>query len=125
MIKEKKDVKILITDDSLFMRQYLIGFLSDEGYENFTEAENGEVALQKYEEVHPDIVFLDLNMPIKGGIETLNDLVQEGAKVVIISAVSQEPVTNTVLDMGAIGYFTKPFFSSKDLDNKIHEALSF
>lgn len=125
MIKDKKEVRILITDDSLFMRQYLIGFLSDEGYEKFTEAENGEVAVKKFGEEHPDIVFLDLNMPVKGGVETLNELVQQGAKVVVVSAVSQEPVTNTVLDMGAVGYFTKPFFSSKDLDKKIREALHF
>lgn len=119
----KKKTKILVVDDSAFMRQYLIGYLHEAGYFNIMEAGNGRIALEKFLKNKPDVVLLDLIMPVEDGEKALKKLVKLGAKVIVISAIGQKKIIERVLKMGAKGYFIKPFFSSKEIEEKIEEAV--
>lgn len=116
--------KVLVADDSAFMRQYLIGFLHECGIVHIEEAGNGQIALQIYQTQKPDVVLLDLIMPIEGGSDVLEKLVALGAKVIIVSAVGQEKVIQEMLKKGAKGYFIKPFFSAKEIGDKIQSITS-
>ena len=66
--------KILIADDAAFMRMSLKSMLERNGYQIVGEAENGAVAVEKYKELKPDIVTLDITMPVLDGIEALKQI---------------------------------------------------
>ena len=112
-------LKILVADDSSFMRQVIMGYLQEIGYKEIVEAGNGSIALKKYDDEHPDIVLLDLIMPVEDGIHILPELVKRGAKVVVISAMGQEFVKERALAQGAKAFFTKPFFTAAELGKEI------
>jgi|SaaInlStandDraft_6_1057023.scaffolds.fasta_scaffold176275_2 two-component system, chemotaxis family, chemotaxis protein CheY len=116
--------KILVTDDSAFMRQYEIGFLNEAGYKNIVEASNGAEAMKIYNREKPDVIFLDLIMPVQDGITTLEQLVAKDAKVIVITAIGQTSYMEKVIKMGAKGYFVKPFFDAKEIDEKIKLVMS-
>lgn len=120
----EQKTKILVVDDSAFMRQYLIGYLHEGGYFSIFEAGNGRIALESFSKNKPDIVLLDLIMPVEDGVETLKKLVGQGAKVIVISAIGQKQMIERILKMGAKGYFIKPFFSTKEIAEKIEEAVN-
>ena len=120
----KKDIKILVTDDSAFMRQYIIDNLNEAGYDNIYEAHNGKMAIEVFNDKHPDIVLLDLVMSVMGGIEVLERLVSENANVIIVSAVGQKPMIDRAMAKGAKSYIVKPFFNAQDFDNNIKEIIN-
>jgi len=101
--------KILISDDSQFMRKVLGDILTKNGYTEFVEAENGNQAVEKYNAEKPDLVLIDIIMPEKDGIAVLKEIVPQGAKVLVISAVGQEDMMKQATDAGAKGYIVKPF----------------
>jgi len=107
-------MKILIADDSQFMRSLLRDALSKEGYK-LIEAENGKVALEKYNAEKPDLVLLDIIMPEADGISVL-EKIGTTAKVVVISAVGQEKMTEDAMKLGALDYIVKPFDNDKVLE---------
>jgi two-component system, chemotaxis family, chemotaxis protein CheY len=106
--------KILIAEDSQFMRGVLKDILSGAGYE-LVEAENGKMALEKYESEKPDLILLDIIMPEVDGIEVLNKIGKE-AKVIVISAVGQEKMVKEAKELGARDYIVKPFDNEKVLE---------
>lgn len=118
------NVKILVTDDSAFMRKFIGGYLQEAGFRDIIEAGNGAIALKKYDEEHPDVVFLDLIMPVRDGMDTLDDLVRKGARVIVVSAVGQKTVMERALARGARGFFIKPFFTVEGLASKVREVIS-
>lgn len=103
--------KILIADDAAFMRMSLKSMLERNGYEIVGEAENGDIAIQKYKELKPDIVTLDITMPILDGIEALKQIkaFDKSANVIMISAMGQESIVREAVISGAIGFIIKPF----------------
>ena len=103
--------KVLIVDDSLYMRSVLKNILVDEGHEVVGEASNGNEALQKAEALKPDLITLDNIMPDINGIEVLKKLKQNGsnAKVVMISSVGQDAMVDEAMQVGASNYIIKPF----------------
>lgn len=103
-----KKAKILLVDDSAFMRNVLKNILHDAGFENFTEATDGVEAIKKIKEESFDVVLLDLIMPNKGGLEVLKEIGAK-AKILVISAVGQEKVVEDAKQQGALGYVIKPF----------------
>jgi two-component system chemotaxis response regulator CheY len=105
------------------MRQFLIGYLHEGGYFNITEADNGMHALELFRKIQPDVVLLDLIMPIVNGEDAMGELVKEGAKIVIISAMGQDKMMQRVLDAGAKGYLVKPYFDAEKIDKAIVNAL--
>ena len=108
---------VLIADDSAFMRRLLREILSGE-YRIVGEAENGVEAIELYDEHGPDLVVMDLVMPIRDGIEA-TEVITDGdpsAKVVMCTSVSHARKRERALRAGADGYITKPFQKPGVLD---------
>jgi two-component system chemotaxis response regulator CheY len=84
--------RILIVDDSAIMRRNLANILSNGGHEIIGEASNGMQALGEYENYHPDLITMDITMPLTDGIEALVKILAKhsDAKVIMISAVNQK-----------------------------------
>ena len=101
---------VLITDDSGFMRDLLREIL-EEDHNIVGEAENGVEAVELYQEESPDIVFMDIVMPIKDGIEATDEItdMDPDAKVVMCTSVEQAEQMKDSIKAGAEGYITKPF----------------
>jgi len=104
-------VKILIVDDSMFMRRILINILNKAGFNDIIEAENGKEAIQKFKREKPDLVLLDIVMKDEYGTDVLKDImkIDPNAKVVMISSVGQEAIIKEILESGASDFIVKPF----------------
>ena len=107
--------KVLIVDDSLFMRAVIKDTLEKAGYEIAGEAANGESAIDLALELNPDVVTLDNILPDMLGTDILNVYKKESlsAKVILISAVGEESVIEQGMSMGAHAYLLKPFTSAQ------------
>ncbi|TVY07634.1 response regulator [Paenibacillus cremeus] len=103
--------KILIVDDSLFMRMILKNVIQELGYETIAEASNGLEALTLYKEHQPDLVTLDITMPEMDGITALSELrkMDPNAKVIMVSAMGQQALLIQAITMGASDFIVKPF----------------
>lgn len=103
--------KILITDDAAFMRMLIKDTLAKNGYTNIVEAGDGQIACEVYASEKPDLVFMDITMPNKTGIEALADIKKSdpSAKVVMCSAMGQEPMVLEAIRLGAMDFIVKPF----------------
>jgi two-component system chemotaxis response regulator CheY len=103
--------KILIVDDAAFMRMMVKDNLKKAGYSDFLEAGDGEDAVNKYAEHKPDLVLLDITMPIKDGIQALQSIKQSNpqAKVIMCSAMGQEGMVVEAIKLGALDFIVKPF----------------
>lgn len=103
--------KILVVDDAAFMRVSIKNMLTKNGYEIVGEAENGKVAIQKYEELSPDIVTMDITMPEMDGLTSLKEILalDASANIIMISAMGQESMVREAVLAGAKGFIVKPF----------------
>ena len=103
--------KILIVDDSAFIRMALRDILTTNGYEVTGEADNGEQAIAKFQELRPDLVTLDVVMPGKGGLETLQEIIKldPTVKTLMVTAVGKQSMVIESLQAGAKGFLIKPF----------------
>jgi len=101
---------VLIADDSEFMRNLLREIL-EEDHEIVAEAENGVDAVERYEELNPDLVMMDIVMPIRDGIEATAQIKKgdPSATVIMCTSVGQEEKMKEAVRAGADGYITKPF----------------
>ena len=110
-------MKILVTDDSKMARKMVIKTLSEIFANNVEihEAQNGQEALELYKQLHPNITFLDLTMPIMDGFEALEKIKEydKNAKVVIISADIQKLSMDKALQLGAFNFVKKPIDTEK------------
>ncbi|KKP69312.1 two-component system response regulator [candidate division CPR3 bacterium GWF2_35_18] len=107
--------KILIADDSAFMRTVLKNILMKAGFNTILEAKDGLEAVEKYESENPDILLLDIIMPNLDGLGVLQKLRFKKANVIVVSAVGQEKMVNEAKSLGAIDFIIKPF----DADNVV------
>jgi len=107
--------RVLIVDDSLFMRKILGDILSREGAQIVGEADNGQAALDKFRELKPDVVTLDIVMPrageIGGGIAALKEIMKldPTARVIMVSAMGQHALVVEAIQAGARDFIVKPF----------------
>lgn len=110
--------KVLIVDDSLYMRTLIKDALSSSGYEIVGMAANGEAAIDMAFDLQPDIITLDNILPDMLGIDILKTLKEEGlaSKVVMISAVGQQSVIDEGMKLGANDYIVKPFTTEQLLE---------
>ena len=113
--------KILVADDSAFMRNVLKNILENNGCKNFIEAADGNEALEKIKTEKPDLVLLDVIMPNVGGIEVIKEIGKQ-FKVIIISAVGQEKIVKEAESYGAIGYIIKPFDNNQVIE-EVNKAI--
>ncbi|MBR1368393.1 chemotaxis protein CheY [Methanocalculus chunghsingensis] len=110
--------RILIVDDTMFMRTLLKNILFSGGHEIVGEAADGTEAVAKYQDLKPDLVTMDVVMPKMNGIEALKEIkkMDPGARVVMCTAVGQEQMVKLAIKSGARGYVVKPFQAPKVLD---------
>lgn len=101
---------IMIVDDSLIMRINLKKILEKEGYQVIAEAANGNEAVEKYKKLRPDLVTMDITMPMRDGISALQEICETDpdACVVMISAMGQETKIIEAINKGAKHYIVKP-----------------
>jgi two-component system chemotaxis response regulator CheY len=109
--EENVALKVLIADDALFMRNLLKDILERTGFQVVAEATNGNEAIDLYREYKPDLVTMDIVMPLKSGIEALEDIIKEDpdARVVMCSALGQESLVLEAVQCGARDFIVKPF----------------
>ena len=109
---------ILICDDAAFMRMMIKDILLKNGYEIAGEAENGMKAVEKYKEVKPDLVMMDITMPEMDGIQALKKIkeVDPGAVVVMCSAMGQQAMVIESIQAGAKDFIVKPFDKDRVLE---------
>ncbi|MBQ9624712.1 MAG: response regulator [Clostridia bacterium] len=102
---------VLVVDDAAFMRVSIKNMISKHGFEVIGEAENGVQAVEKYKELNPDIVTLDITMPEMTGLEALKEImkINPGAVCVMCSALGQESMVREAVVAGAKGFVVKPF----------------
>ena len=121
-------LRVMVVDDALFMRNMLKDIFVRAGHDVVAEAENGEIALELYQELKPDLVTMDIVMPRKSGIEALQDIMalDASACVVMVSALGQDSLVLEAVESGAKDFIVKPFKEEKVLEivNRVTSNLS-
>ncbi|MDE1415846.1 response regulator [Bacillus licheniformis] len=107
--------RVLIVDDAKFMRDKIREIFETEDLQVAGEAENGEEAVLLYQELQPDLVIMDITMPVKNGIEALKDMIQLNPKVKVImcTAMRQKRIVVEAIEAGAKDFIVKPFEETK------------
>lgn len=102
---------ILIVDDSKTSRKFLRNMLEQAGHTIVAEAVNGEDGVEKYKEFKPDIVTMDITMPVLDGVGAVEDIIQEDpdAKIIMVTAAGQKTNMVEALKRGASEFIQKPF----------------
>lgn len=110
-VEVKKMKKVLVVDDAAFMRMSIKMTLEKNGFTVVGEAENGKVAIEKYKELSPDIVTMDITMPEMTGTEALKTIIgfDKNANIIMISAMGQEYLVKEAILAGAKSFVVKPF----------------
>ncbi len=103
--------KILIVDDAAFMRMMIKDILTKNGYEVVGEAENGLRAVEKYKELLPDLVIMDITMPEVDGIQAVREIkkIDSNARIIMCSAMGQQAMVIESIQAGARDFIVKPF----------------
>lgn len=109
---------ILIVDDAAFMRMMIKDILGKNGYNVVGEAENGAKALEKYNELKPDLVLMDITMPEVDGIKALKNIkaADPNALVIMCSAMGQQAMVIESIQAGAKDFIVKPFQPDRVLE---------
>ena len=110
--------KVLVVDDAAFMRIMLSKILTDNGYVVAGEAGNGAEAVEKYEELKPDIVTMDITMPGVSGVEAVQRIMKKDpeAKIIMVSAMGQQSMVVEAIRAGAKDFIVKPFNAERIVD---------
>ena len=103
--------KILVVDDAAFMRKVIRDTLSKNGYSDIYEAVDGKDAVEKYFELHPDLVLMDITMPNMNGLEALKAIREKdnSANIVMCSGMGQEAMVVEAVQAGIKDFIVKPF----------------
>jgi two-component system, response regulator PdtaR len=116
--------RVLVAEDESLIRLDLTEMLAEEGYEVVGEAADGATAVRLAEELRPDLVVMDVKMPVLDGISAAERIVaQRIAPVLILTAFSQRELVERARSAGAMAYLVKPFVKA-DLVPAIEMALS-
>jgi len=104
------ELKVLICDDSILIRKKFKDIIFALGCEQIYETADGQQAIEVYKEQKPDLVFMDIVMPIKTGIEALSDIMSYdlSAKVIIVSSIGTNNKLKEAIQLGAYDFFQKP-----------------
>ena len=112
---------ILIVDDAAFMRMMIKDILTKNGFTVVGEAENGMKAVEKYSELKPDLVIMDITMPEMDGIEAVKAIkgIDASANIIMCSAMGQQAMVIESIQAGAKDFIVKPFQA-----DRVVEAVS-
>ncbi|MFZ5645359.1 MAG: response regulator [Bacillota bacterium] len=108
-------MRVLIVDDTSFMRYNLTNILTGIGCDVVGEASNGKEGVVQYIKVKPDLVTMDITMPVMGGLQALKIIRQHDPKacVVMVSSMGQREFVMEAIQSGAAGFILKPFHMDK------------
>lgn len=117
--------KVLVVDDAAFMRMMIKDILRKGGYEVVGEAEDGAKAVDKYKELHPDLVTMDITMPDMDGITAVKEIkkVDGNALIIMCSAMGQQAMVIDAIQAGAKDFVVKPFQPERVLE-AVRKVLS-
>lgn len=110
---------ILVVDDAAFMRMMVKDILSKNGFEVAGEAENGMDAVEKFKELDPDLIIMDITMPEMDGIQAVKEImkVNNQAKIIMCSAMGQQAMVIEAIQAGAKDFVVKPFQAERIVDS--------
>ena len=110
--------RVLVCDDAIFMRTMISDILSGAGYDVVGEAETGVQAIERYKDLRPDLVTMDIVMPDMGGIEAVREIIKvdADAKILMCSAMGQQALVVEAIQAGAKDFVVKPFQPSRVLE---------
>lgn len=110
--------RILIVDDAAFMRMMIRDILTKNGYEVVGEAQDGAQAIEKFKELLPDLVTMDITMPEMDGIAALKEIrkIDSNAKVIMCSAMGQQAMVIDAIQAGAKDFIVKPFQADRVIE---------
>ncbi len=111
-------IRVLVVDDAAFMRMMVKDILSKNGYEVVGEAENGMKAVEKFNELRPDLTTMDITMPEMDGISAVKAIkkIDPKAKIVMCSAMGQQAMVIEAIQAGARDFIVKPFQQDRVLE---------
>ncbi len=109
---------VLIVDDAIFMRTMIADILKQAGFEIVGEAATGLEAVEKYKELQPDLVTMDIVMPDMGGIDAVREIIKvdPSARILMCSAMGQQGLVVEAIQAGARDFVVKPFQPSRVLE---------
>ncbi len=120
--------KVLVVDDAIFMRKMISEILEENGMEVVGESDTGSGAIEKYKELRPDLVTMDIIMPEMNGIDAVRKImtVDSNAKIVMCSALGQQALVQEAMAAGAKDFLIKPFNPSRVVEvlNKVLNQTS-
>jgi two-component system chemotaxis response regulator CheY len=110
--------RILIVDDAAFMRMMIRDILTKNGFEVVGEAQDGMQAIEKFKDLQPDLVTMDITMPEMDGITALKEIrkIDPNAKVIMCSAMGQQAMVIDAIQAGAKDFIVKPFQADRVLE---------
>ncbi|UCF05511.1 MAG: response regulator [bacterium] len=110
--------KILVVDDAIFMRKMISEILEENGMEVVGEADTGSRAVERFKELRPDLVTMDIIMPEMNGIDAVREIIamDSNAKIVMCSALGQQALVQEALTAGAKDFLIKPFNPSRVIE---------
>ncbi len=122
--KEKEKVRVLLVDDSTYIRTVLGSIITEAGFEVAGEAADGEEAIRKYMSLKPDLVLMDVIMEPMNGMEAMKAILDKDpeAKILMVTVLEDKDILADLMRIGAKGYITKPFSKDK-IAEKIKEVL--
>jgi len=109
---------VLVCDDAIFMRTMVSDILEKAGFEVLGQAESGLQAVEKYKQLKPDFVTMDIVMPEMGGIDAVREIrkLDPNAKILMCSAMGQQALVVEAIQAGAKDFVVKPFQPSRVLE---------
>lgn len=118
-------MKVLVVDDSQFMRLNIINYLNKNNFDVVGQASNGSEAIKLYEELRPDIVTMDITMPDMDGVQAVREIVKmdSNAKIIMCSAMGQQAMVIEAIKAGAKGFLIKPL-NEERMIMEINKVLS-
>ncbi|MEN6349764.1 MAG: response regulator [Syntrophomonas sp.] len=116
---------VLVVDDAAFMRMMIKDILSKNGYEVVGEAENGALAVEKFKDLRPDLVTMDITMPEMDGISAVKEIkaIDASARIIMCSAMGQQAMVIDAIQAGAKDFIVKPFQPERVLE-AVSKALA-
>jgi two-component system chemotaxis response regulator CheY len=109
---------VLVCDDAVFMRTIIRRILIRAGYDVIGEAETGAQAVERFKELGPDLVTMDIVMPDMCGIDAVREIIKisPGARILMCSAMGQHSLVTDAIKAGAKDFVVKPFKASRVLE---------
>jgi two-component system chemotaxis response regulator CheY len=103
--------RVLVVDDAVFMRNVIKDIFTAAGFQVIGEASNGVEAVERYQELKPDLITMDIVMPFRSGIEATREIIKQDPNAVVLmcSALGQESLVMEAIEAGAMDFVVKPF----------------